>query len=163
MNMDIRKVWYFLAVKEILELYIEQEVGTSCEINIPLVWEYIDSPQFIGDHFECTDKEAIYQSVTDDILAGYPVWRLFKLTPWTNRIMENQFKEFLEQRDEELKKTYKCYTCKWYEETDMEIGIFSDCIRPKEENRRWTLKRDEGEKVPKKQCKYYEKKEENDG
>lgn len=160
MNIDIRKIWYFLAVKEILELYIEQEVGTTYEINIPLVWEYIDSSRFIADHFETNSKEEIYQSVTDDILAGYPVWRLFKLTPWTTKIMENQFAELCRQRDEELRSTYKCFTCKWFKELDMEIGTIYKCNRPKEEYR-FKLKRDEREKVPKKQCKYYERKEEN--
>lgn len=158
--MTEKQIYYFLAVKEILELYIEQEVGTSCEINIPLVIDYISSLKFSTDHFECRSKEDIYQSVTDDILAGYPVWRLFKLTPWTSKIMENQFKEFCRQRDEELRSRYKCFTCKWFKEFNMEIGTIYECNRPKKEER-FKLKREERKDLPKKQCKYYERKEEN--
>lgn len=159
-ELNEKQIYYFLAVKEILELYIEQEIGTSYEINIPLVLNYISSLKFSVDHFECRSKEDIYQSVTDDILAGYPVWRLFKLTPWANKIMENQFKESLRQRDEELRNTYKCFTCKWFEEFNTDIGTIYECNRPKEECR-FRIKREERKNLPKKQCKYYERKEEN--
>lgn len=148
-----KQMYYFLAVKEIVELFAEQEIGSRCEINIPAVISYIESMKFVNDSWGLRTKEEIYQLVTDDILSGYPVWNLLNMSEWTKSMVEREFTIQQQKIKEELKKKYKCYTCKHFVEQKTSIGILKSCNMPRDD--RFRLKR-RGEFEPVKRCNYYE-------
>ena len=162
--MNEKQAFYFLAIKEILELFAEQELGARCEINIPAVLAYTSSLKFGVDSIEYNTKEEIYQLVTDDIIAGYPIWQLLNIPEWTRNMLEKELANKVIERRKYLEKTYKCYTCKWFDEFNGSIGTILDCKRPIEKKSRYhgfkPLRREEF-KV-KKSCKYYERKEDTD-
>lgn len=152
-----KQMYYFLAIKEILELFAEQELGSRCEINIKATINYIESFSFQNDSWELETKDEIYQLVTDDILKGYPIWQLLEIPEWTKNMLERDLAAYRKKERERLEKTYKCYTCKWFIEHNTSLGSFHECKRPKEENKnRFKLKRDFAEEnILKKRCKFY--------
>ena len=155
-----KQMYYFLAIKEILELFAEQELGSRCEINIKATIDYIESFSFQNDSWGLKTKDEIYQLVTDDILAGYPIWQLLEIPEWTKNMLERDLEAYRKAERERLEKTYKCYTCKWFIEYNTSLGSIHECKRPKEENKRiFKLKRDCGDDIPKKRCKFYITKE----
>ena len=153
-----KQMYYFLAIKEILELFAEQELGSRCEINIKATIDYIESFSFQNDSWGLKSKDEIYQLVTDDILKGYPIWQLLEIPEWTKNMLERDLAAYRKAERERLEKTYKCYTCKWFIEHNTSIGTFHECKRPKEKSKnRFRLKRDFEEFSLKKRCKFYEK------
>ena len=162
--MKIKKYYYFLAIRDIVRLFGEQELCTECEINVPAVVDYVNSFNFNIDTWEVANKEEIYQKVTDDILNGYPIWRLLDIPEYKMNILERELSRMAEEELERLKKTYKCYTCKYFEEIDISIGIDNKCHwEPPEKSdkahgHRFKLKRWDDEPFkPKKRCKNYDR------
>ena len=51
-----KQIYYFLAIKEILELFAEQELGSRCEINIKATINYIESFSFANDSWGVKNK-----------------------------------------------------------------------------------------------------------
>lgn len=151
-DLQFKQLYYFLAVKEILELFGEQELGSQCEIDIESVCSYISSFKFAADTYGVRTKEAIYQMVTDDILAGYPVWKLLKLSDWKRDMLERELRIEQEEYQKQLEKTYKCYTCQHFKEDYTTIGVHLECTFKKDD--RFKLKRNEGFE-PVKRCKNY--------
>lgn len=150
--MQEKQLYYFLAVKEILELFAEQELGSRCEINVPAVLNYVTSMKFINDTWGIETKEKIYQLVTDDILAGYPVWDLLIIPDWTRNMIEKEFQSEQQRLRLKLEETYKCFTCQYFYETETGLGILQQCQRPKD-YKDWQIRSRDFEL--KKKCKYY--------
>lgn len=160
--MKIKQLYYFLAIKEIVELFAEQELGSRCEINVEAVMNYVQSFDFALESMDKNNKEDIYQLVTDDIINGYPIWQLLNIPEWTKNMLVREYEFKKQQEIERLQKTYKCYTCKYFSESVHSIGVYQECNRPKEPPKRkymnWNLhSRDREPFNPKKRCKYYEK------
>ena len=143
--MTEKQLYYFLAIKDILELFAEQELGCGCEINIPAVISYTESAGFINDSWGLYSKEEIYQLVTDDILDGYPVWMLLDIPEWTKNMLEREYNNEVKKQREE----YKCYTCEYFSEHMTDLGMLMKCKRPKD----WNKTRETFSL--KKKCKYY--------
>lgn len=152
-----KQMYYFLAVKEILELFGEQELGSRCEINIKTTLDYIQSFSFANDSWGLKTKDEIYQLVTDDILKGYPVWQLLEMPEWTKNMLERDLAAYRKTERERLEKAYKCYTCKWFSEHVTSLGILYECKRTETSKNRWHITRDEKYIDPKKKCKHYER------
>lgn len=162
MDVKEKKMHFFLAVKDIVELFAEQELGVAYDINVPAVLAYVDSFEFAAHAIECNSKEAIYQLITDDILNGFPVWRLLLCSDWTMNIMERELNRQVQREKEERERKYKCYTCKYFQLDETSIGTFMDCkfleMHAEETGRRFLgwRSRDRDFK-PKTKCKNYEK------
>lgn len=165
--MRTKKYYYFLAIRDIVRLFGEQELCSECEVNVPAVINYIDSYNFNIDTWDTTSKEELYQKITDDILDGYPVWRLLDIPEYKMNILEKELSDKAQKELEQLKKTYKCYTCKYFNETVTSIGILRECNWKASENYNnghehiFKLKRNHEPFNPKKRCKKYERKEDS--
>ena len=158
---DSRKLYYFLAVKDIVETFAETEIGSGCEIDVDAVDAYCSSLRFVNDMWGIYNKEEIYQAVTDDILAGYPIWQLLKIPEWTKNMLEREFAREQQRKREELEREYKCYTCKYFVEKETGLGTWMECTwKPLETKRNfdWRPRRGSNFEV-KKRCKNYERKE----
>ena len=100
--------------------------------------------------------------ITEDILNGFPVWQFLKVSDWTRQRLENTYATEQTKQWEELCKKYRCYTCKYYESCDTDIGLLEKCNYKKENSnsRRdfssWKTRREAFS--PKKSCVNYERK-----
>lgn len=153
--MDERQIYYLLAIKEIVELFAEQELGSRCEIDVKATMNYVQSMKFVNDAWGLKSKDEIYQLVTDDILNGFPIWQLLNMPEWTRSMCEREFGNAQKQKRKELEKKYKCYTCKYFSEHNTSLGVLMECKRPRGE--RFKLER-YGSFEPKKQCRFYQNK-----
>lgn len=157
---DARQLYYFLAVKEIVELFAETELGSGCEVDVEAVANYVQSFRFFaGDMWGIKEKEEIYQVVTDDILSGFPVWQLLKIPDWTKNMLEREFAAEQERKRQEMINTYKCFTCKYYIRKETELGTWQECTwRPESNKRDFSLKPRRGAYFKlKRRCKNYER------
>ena len=152
-------MYYFLAVKEIVELFAEQELGSRCEINIPAVISYVESFKFASDTWGIYSKDEIYQLVTDDILAGYPVWQLLNVSEWTRQMLQRELDAKIKREREEAERKYKCYSCKYFVEKETQLGAWVECKwKPPEEKRCFSWKQNRGASFEfKTRCKNYER------
>lgn len=159
-DVEIRKLIYFQALIEIVQLWGQTEIG-DCEVDVEAVAAYVNSDKFnlIDMWGVGADKDAIYQHITDDILAGFPIWQLLKVSPWTKSMLERSFRASVERSEAELRAKYKCYTCKHYSCRETALGTLEKCVRPKTNTRgrepsEWRGRAEAFS--PKKKCKYYE-------
>ncbi len=160
--MNKKEAFYLLAIKDILEIFAEQELGCTYDLNIPVIVQYMNSDTFMVKCIEATTKEEIYQIMTDEILNGYPVWDLLIMPEWTKNMLERSFNIRIEKEEEKRKKKYKCLTCKYLDTTTFAGCDIYKCMHDtmtKSRNKRcYELKRDEEFKL-KTRCKNYEKTE----
>lgn len=156
---DARQLYYFLAVKDIIELFAETELGSGCEIDVEAVAAYVQSFSFFADDmWGIKEKEEIYQMITDDILNGYPVWQLLKIPDWTKNMLEREFQAEQERKRKELEKKYKCFTCKYFVEKQTELGVWRECTWEPPKSKRdfdWHKRRGAYFEL-KRRCKNYE-------
>ena len=152
-----RQLQFYQAVVDIVKIFGETEIG-DCEVDEEAVANYVSSFKFVSDMWEAETKEDIYQKLTDDIINGWPVWQFLKVSDWTKGMLERSFaREAIEKR-KRLEKKYKCYTCKYLEESETSLGTLRKCRRPRD---RFDMERRDYFE-PKTKCKYYTKKEEHE-
>lgn len=143
------------AIREMLEIFAEQEIGYDVEIDDDALASYIDSNKGFADYFLANTKEEIYDVFLKQILNGYPVWQLLKLSDWTKNMLQREFQKEIDEEEQEMKKRYACLTCKYYSYTETSLGRLPKC-----HGESW-IKDEFGfrkERVKlRKQCKRYEK------
>ena len=105
---ELKKYYYFAAVMDMAKLFAEQEIGYDVEVDIEAVAGYVESYGSAIDYHDYNgvldSKEAMYQRVTDDMIAGFPIWKLLKLSDWTKDMLERSFARNIRARSEEPKK-----------------------------------------------------------
>lgn len=154
-NMAPKQLMIISAMIDMLRLFADNEIGGQYEINFDKLCNYIDSIRCVSDYFECDTEEDVYNKFTEDIYNGLPVWRFLILPEWTANMVEKSFNTECQNEYEQLLKTYKCLTCKYYKEQKTMMGILPKC----------TFKVRDGHKLPRthkpfdlrKSCKNYEK------
>lgn len=145
---------FYQAIVDIAKIFGETELGSDCEVNEAAVAQYCLSSKYIVDNWGITTKEEVYDKITNDILDGMRIWDFLKISDWTKEMLDRDFLADQAAQMEKLRKTYKCYTCKWFEMHDTSIGLYTECNRPRDK-RSWSTHR-RGDFKIKKQCKNYE-------
>ena len=112
--MNAKTIMITDAIIDILKIFADSEIGGRYEINYEAISDYIESIRCVGDYFECSTKEEIYNRFTEDIYNGLPVWRFLILSDWTSNMVEKSFTAECEAEKERMYKTYKCFTCLLY-------------------------------------------------
>lgn len=115
------------AIIDMLKIFADTEIGGQYEINYEVLSQYVESIRCVSDYFEANTKEEIYERFTKDIYARLPVWQFLILPEWTRKMVEKSFAEDVKQTEEEFKKKYKCFTCKYFKMQETSIGMFYDC------------------------------------
>ena len=115
------------AIREMLEVFAEQEIGYSVEIDDDALASYIGSNKCFADYFSATTKEEMYDVFLKQILDGYPVWQLLKLSDWTKGMLQREFQKEIDEEEREMKKMYACLTCKYYSYTETSLGRLHKC------------------------------------
>lgn len=123
-----KQLLVFSAITDILTIFADSEIGGQYEFDYDVITNYINSIKMSVDYFDDTTKEEIYNHFTQDIYNGYPVWRMLKLTPWTQEMVEDTFRQECELLYKEECKKYKCLTCRYYQVRTTEFGIIDKCI-----------------------------------
>ena len=129
-----RQLDHYEALIEILTVFTESEIGGEIKFNNERIADYLNSFGAAAATMDCQTVEDFCQSVTDDILAGYPIWRLLELPEWTLRMVEDTFSRDLAILRQEREKKYKCLTCKYLKVVNTEIGTFYECLYHKPSN-----------------------------
>lgn len=129
MNSNSRPFDLYEAITDILTVFISSEIGGDVEFDNEAIAEYINSFACVADFWGHHSKEDIYEKFTEDILNGYPVWRMIKLPEWTLKMVEKSFNIECLEAEQRAKKTYRCLTCKHYCEVSTQLGALSKCKR----------------------------------
>lgn len=146
------------AITDILRIFADTEIGGEYEFDNKVICEYLESLESTIHFAYDTDKDLIYKRFTNDIIAGYPVWRMLKLPEWTSDMIEKSFTDELTAEFNRLSKVYKCLTCKHQVATRGSTGIQIRC------DSEFRDKIQDGSTFePKEICDYYEKSEECGG
>ena len=104
-----KQLFFFEAVKEILELFCQIEIGSECELNYDVIANYLMSEKFYSEFWSITEKEEIYKIVTDDIINGLPIWNFINMSDERRKIIVgNEAK-----KKEEEKNKYLCSSCEY--------------------------------------------------
>lgn len=146
----VKQLRFYQGIVDIVKIFGETEIG-DCEVDEEAVAKYVASLKFTSDTWGLESKDEIYQKITDDIINGWPVWEFLKISDWTKQMLEKSFAEEVIKEREELERKYKCYTCKYLNESPTSLGMFRKCMRPR--GRFEMERRDYFE--PKKRCKSY--------
>ena len=121
-----KQLTIYNAIIDILRVYADTEIGGQYEFNTEAIAEYLKSFACGVNYSECKTPEQVYEKFTQDILIGYPVYDMLILPDWTrNMIIKEYAREAIEAK-RELEKTYKCYTCEYFEEKY--IKAFDSCV-----------------------------------
>lgn len=115
------------AIREILEIFVSQEIGENVEVDEDALAEYMDSYRCIADYFDANTKDKMYEVFLNQVLAGYPVWQLLKLSDWTKNMLIREFNAELEEEKRKAQKTYACLRCKHYSYDDVSLGRIHKC------------------------------------
>lgn len=135
-----KQLMIFSAIIDILNIFADTEIGGQYEFDYDAIDNYISSFKCQAEYFDYQTKDEIYAKFTQDIYNGLPVWRFLKLPNWTMNMVEKSFKTDCENEFEQLKKIYKCLTCKYFHSHRLGVGlIYQECKY--EETHKTKLKR----------------------
>lgn len=115
------------AIIDILKIFADSEIGGQFELDYTAIGKYLESARSAVDYFECSTKEEVYERFTEDIYAGFPVWRFLVLPKWTMDMVEQSFKSECEQEYQIMQNRYKCLSCKYYSARETMVGILQKC------------------------------------
>ena len=130
-----RQLMIYQVITEVLQVFADTEIGTDIALNNKVIAAYLNSDEHIGDYFDAKTKEDCYAVFTNQILNGYPVWRMLDLPEWTMSQMEKEFHDRLDQQEQKAKQQYKCLTCTYYSEIQCAFGILPKCTRLSERSK----------------------------
>lgn len=146
------------AITDILRIFADTEIGGEYEFDNKIICEYLESLESTIHFAYDTNKDLIYERFTNDIIAGYPVWRMLKLPKWTSGMIEKSFTDELTVEFNRMSKVYKCLTCKHQVVTRGSAGLYVHC------DSEFHDKIQKGSTFePKEVCDYYEKSEDCEG
>ncbi len=120
-----KKLFIFKNFVEFLSIYGSENYGTSAEVDWDKVYGLIMGHSILDLNAELDNvlykdfsseefRDAVFSYIEKQVLGGYPVWRLFKMSDWLNSKLEQGLAEQCRIQDEKDFKRYKCYHCKYY-------------------------------------------------
>ena len=122
-----RSIELFRYFVQFLEIFGQENYGESAEVYWPAVYNFCS--QYKLPDFNTTVEEIVYQEkdedfrdkcfkfMEDQILHGYPVWRLFKMSAWLQDKCEQELMEREIAKDKKyFEQTTRCYRCKFFED-----------------------------------------------
>ena len=131
-SQDERKILIFKYMVQFLEIFGMENYGESAEVNWEKTFNYCTScglfdfnPEVETLVIHNTDEEFrdnVFVFVEKQVLDGYPVWRLFKMSKWLEDKCEEQLKEEERLKDIKYYNSTRCYRCKYFKNT-LEVGF----------------------------------------
>lgn len=126
-ELNARTLMLVQSITEVLQIYSEQEIGYSAEINLEKLEHYISSPATANTFWNANTMDDFKEIFTQEILNGEPVWLLLDIPKWTSDMLNREFAELLAEHDRKMKEKYKCLTCKYHSTVNTFLGDIHKC------------------------------------
>lgn len=118
------------------EIFAQAELG-DMEIDIKKLALYVFGPEFkYQQTYDIKIIDDVYGIIEDDILNGMPIWRYFKCSDNLSKILENTFKNEVDEEERKIKEKYICRRCIYLEEKYMDLGHMCRCNNRERNTRR---------------------------
>lgn len=127
-----RSIILFKHFIDFLEIWGQENYGENIEIdwfkvhNFTTKYNLLDFREDLEDIvFEENEevfRDKVYKWIEDQVLNGYPIWRLFKLNKWLNDKLEKEFNDEIVKENKITFNKYKCLRCKYYNDDVHFIG-----------------------------------------
>lgn len=123
-----KKIYLFKWFIKFLEIYGQETFGESASVNWGLVYNEIighsvwsmniELDNLLYNEQESLDSEEfrdkVFSYIEDQVLRGYPIFRLFYLPEKLKKYYEDELKQEIYENDKKRFNKYKCYRCKHY-------------------------------------------------
>ena len=119
-----RAIEVFKYMVQFLEVFGQENYGGSAEVSWPDVFIFCNKYHMLD--FNESLEDVIYAESEEEfrdkcfswmemqILGGYPVWRLFKMSDWLSGQLEKEMLDNEQAKDKKYFKSVKCYHCKHF-------------------------------------------------
>lgn len=128
---------YYNAIVEFVEIYSSQHIGGNPEINIQAVASFMAQDSFmiekLADGFNHLNKDDLFKKLEEEVLNGFPIWRLLILSEWTMNMLERDFVEYVENTQNDI----LCFSCGNFISEQTNYGLVQDCVIRKRKSRRF--------------------------
>lgn len=125
---DNKKIFLFKWFIKFLEIYGQETFGESASVNWGLVYDEImghsiwsmnmELDNLLYNEHESLDSEEfrdkVFSYIEDQVLRGYPIFRLFYLPEKLKKYYEDEIKQNIYENDKKRFAKFKCYKCKHY-------------------------------------------------
>ena len=164
--MSAFSVEFVVAFINFCNLYASENIG-EVEVDVKKLSEYIKEKRFLIDWADCAELEDYYTQIEEIIIDGFPIWQFFKISDWTKKILSKEYEKAVNDHNDMLLKTFKCYSCKKFIIVESSFGVRYLCNYKEEEKkkkekelrkkRQFYRSTREGISLPVRKCDGYEK------
>lgn len=127
MNDRARSIKLFEYFIEFLKIFGQENYGESAEVDWYAVYNYCQSYHMLDFNAELEEiiyadndeefRDKCFEFMERNIIEGYPVWQLFKMSDWLTKQLNKELHDREEAKDKEyFYKLTKCYRCQYYSE-----------------------------------------------
>lgn len=127
-----RKILIFKYMIQFLEIFGMENYGASAEVDWEAVFNNFTKCGIFDFNFGVEDlvvhnsdnefRDNVFKFVENQVLDGYPVWRLFHMSEWLRDKCEQELLEREHCKDVEFFNKTKCLHCKYFED-ELEIAF----------------------------------------
>ena len=106
---ELRKIDIFKYMIQFLEIYGNENFGQSAEVNWAAVWDYYSHCDMLDFNTEVEDlvyntsdeefRDKVFEYIEHQVVDGYPLWRLFKMSKWLFDKCEEELIQNEHQKD----------------------------------------------------------------
>lgn len=124
-NKEYNTITVFKYFLSFLEVWKEENYGTSAEINWQAVWGFVNTSGVLDGNDELAElvhskpdevEEKIHTWLENRILNDEPVYLLFKMSPWLFDKLEKERNENILSAEKKRFDECKCYKCKYWKD-----------------------------------------------
>lgn len=121
---EARGIILFRHFVEFLKIWGQENYGENVDINWPAVYKFTTSYSILDFRQDLEDvifsesdeefRDNCYSWIENQILNGYPIWRLFIINGWLKDKLEEEFVQSAVDEERNRFETRKCFTCKHF-------------------------------------------------
>ena len=125
-----KKIFLFKWFIKFLEIYGQETFGESASINWGMVhreiighdiWSMnmeLDNLLYNSDEDLDSEKfrDKVFSYIENQVIEGYPIFRLFNLPPKLNKFYEDEINKKIYEEDKKIFENHKCYRCKHFKD-----------------------------------------------
>ena len=123
---DYNTITVFKYFISFLEVWKEENYGSSAEINWQAVWSFVNTSGVLDFNEELQDlviystpeqcEEKVHQWIMNRIFNDEPVYLLFNMSDWLLKKLEQEHNSNIEKAERKRFEECKCYHCKYWKD-----------------------------------------------
>lgn len=122
---DYNTITVFKYFISFLEVWKEENYGSSAEINWQAVWSFVNTSGILDGNYELMDlldnspeecENKVHEWITNRIFNNEPIYLLFNMSKWLFDKLEKEHNENIELAERLRFKECKCYHCKYWKD-----------------------------------------------